>query len=63
MINNTTNVITMDKAYIYGFFFGKGIITYDGSKYKWELNTKDLELNKLLSIYKKTIADDIEDTI
>jgi len=48
MINNLTAVINKDKAYIYGFFFGKGNITVDGSKSKWELINKDSEQNKLL---------------
>ena len=47
MINNITSVINKDKAYIYGFFFGKGTITYDEVN-KWELTSKDLEQNKLL---------------
>ena len=49
MINNTINIITKDKAYIYGFFFGKGTITCD-ENYKWELTNKDLEQNKLSNV-------------
>ena len=49
MINNTINVISKDKAYIYGFFFGKGSLKCDcNNKYIWELSNKDIEQNKLL---------------
>jgi DNA polymerase elongation subunit (family B) len=60
MINNTKNVITMNKAYIYGYFFGKGTITYDDNKYKWELINKDLEQNKLLLDKLFNIYPDVE---
>ena len=47
MINNTMNIITKDKAYIYGYFFGKGSINCNET-YKWELTSNNIEQNKLL---------------
>jgi DNA polymerase elongation subunit (family B) len=49
IINKVENSLSLDKAYIYGFFFGDGSCGKYGEKskvkYTWALNNKDIEIN------------------
>lgn len=59
IIQNKINGMTINKAYIYGYFFGDGSCgKYVNSKYSWALNSNNYDLceklkHKLEVIYKK----------
>lgn len=70
--NSNINIISNDRAYIYGFFYGDGSCgKYEcksGLKYSWALNNSDLEVLNYLKVllqkeypdYKPIIYDTIE---
>lgn len=70
--NSNINIISNDRAYIYGFFYGDGNCgKYEcksGLKYSWALNNSDLEVLNYLKVllqkeypdYKPIIYDTIE---